>query len=173
MFMSLITSDLFVNIYLSKISGIFSHSSDPKGSYAPIKILYDNNGYVSPLQRWNHILIDFDKITYISDAIILPSGSYHSSRESYVIQINIGLVGDAPYIFNLKCYEHLNGKIDKEQYRKRIIGKPTLGASPTELCYERYYKVEEDCELVQKFMVDDLANVFRLYKEKAKSNSNT
>jgi hypothetical protein len=147
------SNDVTVTEYLSNVCGSGWTSRYPERSYTPIKILYDRDGYVSPLQRWNHMLIDLDSINCIKDAIAWPRYEY-SRLESCHIKFDIIFKVNAEYSFMLACRAHHGNSSD---IKTQIIEGSV-----------EYYDIGNDRELVQKYIVDDLINVFRLYKEKYK-----
>lgn len=155
-------NDITVAYYLSNV--IYGNK-DPN-IYNSINILYDQNGYVSPLQRWNKILIDLDKINYITDATIVPiMGCLWITHN---IHINIDMSLGALYNFKLTCntfrkdieitedefksISHHNSRIYENIFKKSY--------------YQEYEEPKEDQKLVQQYMVDDLIKVWKMYKEK-------
>jgi hypothetical protein len=182
--MSILSFDdtLTVCKYLDNVSrcGMKKTGLDPMRSYTPIKILYDRDGYVSPLQKWNNILIDLDNIQYIHDAKYETDiGLWSGRTRSCAIEINIKFKVGESYSFKLAVPEDLGIPPSRNVVISRVLSNEekqmrihqNYKNSKGEW-YVYYFNTTENCESVQKYIVDDLINVFRLYKEKTRLDNN-
>lgn len=140
--------------------------------YKDIEVLYDQNGFISPLQRWNNMLIDLDKIEYISDAYIIRDP--FSGCDNKMIQFEIKFASQTNTIFRFKCNERtkiLENLSDEEKEKIRNDFKYSLYNKRFYMgtgYFEYYEEPEIDKDILQRIVVNDLQNVWKKYKEKIK-----